>query len=423
MVKKNVKTPLNIITSILSKGINKKLNVMKGGNVEKYFFEKYKCNPMKDVVRSQGDCGPDSIAYLLNYDKIRSKEIEWKNERKEISKTLREDVVKYLKENKDTIISSASKNGGGFTFGSLIPGNITYDDYLTKINKETEWVDDLFIVGAAFFLNRCIKVITFKGNIQVYNIGVSSKDNDIVLYNDGIKNKNIGNHFYPLICDKLVDPNNKYIKPTKQSETEKPTKQSETEKPTKQSETEKPTKPDQTKQPEPPKSKKPSPIDLTTSKNTEIISDSILNTSNDENNDNKPNTSEPNTSNDENKESEVQTLEDTKKNLEKIIKYIPDINKTELGNSFVGKDMITELVNQETLIKKMIGNAVSNVDFLIREEEKYKKPDDNKPVDNKLVDSDINEKIKEIFDKNKKIEKLIEKLFMNRKKSTIKWVN
>ena len=80
--------------------------------------------------------------------------------------------------------------------------------------------------------------------------------------------------------------------------------------------------------------------------------------------------------------------------------------------------MITELVNQETLIKKMIGNAVSNVDFLIREEEKYKKPDDNKPVD-----SDINEKIKEIFDKNKKIEKLIEKLFMNRKKSTIKWVN
>ena len=400
MVKKNVKTPLNIMTSILSKGINKKLNVIKGGNVEKYFFEKYKCNPMKDVVRSQGDCGPDSIAYLLNYDKIRSKEIEWKNKRKEISKTLREDVVKYLKENKDTIISSASKNGGGFTFGSLIPGNITYDDYLTKINNEKEWVDDLFITGAAYFLNRCIKVITLSGHIQPYNLDKETNNNDIVLYNDGIKNKNIGNHFYPLICDKLVDSNNKYIKPTKQSETEKPTK------------------PDQTKQPEPPKSKKPSPIDLTTSKNTEIISDSILNTSNDENNYSKPNTSEPNTSNDENKKSKVPTLEDTKKILEKIINYIPDINKTELGNSFVGKDMITELVNQETLIKKMIGNAVSNVDFLIREEEKYKKPDDNKPVD-----SDINEKIKEIFDKNKKIEKLIEKLFMNRKKSTIKWVN
>ena len=300
MVKKNVKTPLNIMTSILSKGINKKLNVIKGGNVEKYFFEKYKCNPMKDVVRSQGDCGPDSIAYLLNYDKIRSKEIEWKNKRKEISKTLREDVVKYLKENKDTIISSASKNGGGFTFGSLIPGNITYDDYLTKINNEKEWVDDLFITGAAYFLNRCIKVITLSGHIQPYNLDKETNNNDIVLYNDGIKNKNIGNHFYPLICDKLVDSNNKYIKPTKQSETEKPTK------------------PDQTKQPEPPKSKKPSPIDLTTSKNTEIISDSILNTSNDENNDNKPNTSE------------TQTLEDTKKNLEKIIKYIPDINKTEL---------------------------------------------------------------------------------------------
>ena len=407
MVKKNVKTPLNIITSILSKGINKKLNVMKGGNVEKYFFEKYKCNPMKDVVRSQGDCGPDSIAYLLNYDKIRSKEIEWKNKRKEISKTLRKDVVKYLKENKDTIISSASKNGGGLTFGSLTPDNITYDDYLTNINKETVWVDDLFIVGAAYFLNRCIKVITLTGHIQSCNLDKETNNNDIVLFNNGIKNKNIGNHFYPLICNKLVDPDNKYIKPepTKQSEA---TKQSE---PTKQSDPAKPTKPDQTKQPEPPKSKKPSPIDLTTSKNTEIISDSILNTSNDENNDNKPNTSE------------TQTLEDTKKNLEKIIKYIPDINKTELGNSFVGKDMITELVNQETLIKKMIGNAVSNVDFLIREEEKYKKPDDNKPVDNKLVDSDINEKIKEIFDKNKKIEKLIEKLFMNRKKSTIKWVN
>ena len=407
MVKKNVKTPLNIMTSILSKGINKKLNVIKGGNVEKYFFEKYICNPMKDVVRSQGDCGPDSIAYLLNYDKIRSKEIEWKNKRKEISKTLREDVVKYLKENKDTIISSASKNGGGLTFGSLTPDNITYDDYLTNINKETVWVDDLFIVGAAYFLNRCIKVITLTGHIQSCNLDKETNNNDIVLFNNGIKNKNIGNHFYPLICNKKVDSNNKYIKPepTKQSEA---TKQSE---PTKQSDPAKPTKPDQTKQPEPPKSKKPSPIDLTTSKNTEIISDSILNTSNDENNDNKPNTSE------------TQTLEDTKKNLEKIIKYIPDINKTELGNSFVGKDMITELVNQETLIKKMIGNAVSNVDFLIREEEKYKKPDDNKPVDNKLVDSDINEKIKEIFDKNKKIEKLIEKLFMNRKKSTIKWVN
>jgi hypothetical protein len=412
MVKKNVETPLNIITSILSKGINNKLNVMKGGgNDTDEILKKYNCIRIKNIERSQGDCGVDSIVYLIEYDKYKNDINKWENDRDKLSTQYRKKVCEYLKDKEDLLLN-VEKN---ITLKALGNGP-TYKEKIKKFSNNGNWIDELFIAGASNFSKICINVIKYDNTgIQTFcpinPINLTQTIKTINIYNEGNEKKK-GVHYFPLLCNGSL----KNINKSKPESTKKPTKQPEpTEskkpEPTKQPEPTESKKPEPTKQPEP--TEQPSQTNLTTSKNIEIVSENISSS------DNSNVDTIANTSNEENNNKEESTLANIKKNLEKIITYIPDINKTELGNSFVGKDMITELVNQETLIKKMIGHAITNADILITEKNKYEEQNEY----SYLNDNDINKKINEIFDKNKKIKKLIEKLFMNRKKSTIRWVN
>ena len=114
--------------------------------------------------------------------------------------------------------------------------------------------------------------------------------------------------------------------------------------------------------------------------------------------------------------------------IERVIKQlsimkdtIPDIKN--LKEAVVGKDMITELVRQEKIMKLMTNNALINATMLKNQEENNKK---NYTEDYDKHSEIINNKLKILNTKMNDINILFNKLFHRRNKLSsvpIVWVN
>jgi hypothetical protein len=106
------------------------------------------------IVRGQGDCGPDSIAWLTASAYLRQNPGVWMPHRPSLSKACRQRVVAWMLLNGDTEIPGM----GGLAFSHMVP-TVTWPAQCHLLKQPRQPVDHVFLAAAA-----CVH----KCNIVVY---------------------------------------------------------------------------------------------------------------------------------------------------------------------------------------------------------------------------------------------------------------
>jgi hypothetical protein len=111
------------------------------------------------IVRGQGDCGPDSIAWLTASPWLRQQPNVWMPHRPSLSKACRQRVVAWLVLNGDTEIPGMD----GLAFSHMVP-NVTWPAQCHLLKQPREQVDHVFLAAAACVYNCNIVVYTSDDN-------------------------------------------------------------------------------------------------------------------------------------------------------------------------------------------------------------------------------------------------------------------
>jgi hypothetical protein len=106
------------------------------------------------IVRGQGDCGPDSIAWLTASPYLRQNPGVWMPHRPSLSKACRKRVVAWMLLNGDTEIPGMD----GLAFSHMVP-NVTWPTQCNVLQQPKQPVDNVFLAAAA-----CV----YKCNIIIY---------------------------------------------------------------------------------------------------------------------------------------------------------------------------------------------------------------------------------------------------------------
>jgi hypothetical protein len=117
------------------------------------------------IVRAQGDCGPDSIAWLSASPYLRQNPGVWMPLRSRLSKVCRKRVVTWMLQNGDTVIPGMD----GLAFHHMFP-NVPWPAQCQLLAQPREPINHVFLAAAA-----CVH----KCNIVVYTSDDNYDDNQL----------------------------------------------------------------------------------------------------------------------------------------------------------------------------------------------------------------------------------------------------
>jgi hypothetical protein len=106
------------------------------------------------VVRSQGDCGPDSLAFLSATPYVQANMRVWMSRRSALSTSLRNRVVGWMKDNGDTLVP-----GLGCPFNVMV-STTDWSLQCLKLKQKREYINPVFVAAAACVLKCNICVFT-----------------------------------------------------------------------------------------------------------------------------------------------------------------------------------------------------------------------------------------------------------------------